>query len=119
MPHIIEIPLSEQFGEPSGRWLNYDGYTPNERALIQGQKHRDIRSFFVAENLPLTMVDISNMDMTTLNGFTMNQLNTATTVFRSENWVGSGPIVVSAHNYTSELLMVGAGTASSVMSTLR
>lgn len=96
--HDIEIPITEEFSDPFGRFVNYDLYDDDLRALVQGQRHVDIRSFVFDDSfLVETVGHLSGFDLGTLDVETMSEIEGDTIVVQAgEVWTSASTVAYGA-----------------------
>lgn len=122
MSHQIEIPITEEFDDAQGRFLNYDTYDNTQRAVIAGQQHTDLRVFTnVAWQTNQHLVDLDGTSMTILSGRQVQALGAPITIAPGESWTmdaGSSMSVGpdSSRNYWNTLRLdtvIGANVVTS------
>jgi hypothetical protein len=114
----VNIPLREEFTDANGQWTNYDCDIAVRDDLLR-QKHVDIRSFVNdAISHPVSMLDLDQMVMTSLDINTMTNLEGQVVIRPGEAWSAGvcGP-QADRHNWNgiSYACTTGLNTAASVM----
>ncbi len=108
--------LNEEFADNLGRLLRYHPYNANDRSVLLGQKHIDVRSFVGESRLVrLEISDFSKYTMDDLDGMTMTEIQgSQTALIPSEAWtlgvIDTDPM---RKNWSRLSVPIVAGTNSS------
>jgi hypothetical protein len=82
----VQIPLTDYFDAPDGRWTNYDAYDTAQRDRLLKQRHRDIRSFVAPSALPVNMYAMADKPLADLEGLSMSDVGAAPGLVYGEEW---------------------------------
>lgn len=92
---LVNIPVRAEFDDPQGSFAQFGTYDTAQQNQLRAQNHVTIRSFYNDAILALlTMLYIDRLDMTTMDGMTMTNLASESTVgyynlHPGEAWTGS------------------------------
>lgn len=118
----MSVPITERFNDSLGRFRNYDTYDPAVLALVDKQKHVNIRSFFTPTSYEVTLLELGTYIMTELDSFTMSELDALSEQGLSEGWTTGTIAENSSYGYYNTLTLTAGGattlTTSSVLTTI-
>lgn len=118
----MSVPITERFNDSLGRFVSYDTYDPTVMALIDKQKHVNIRSFFTPTDYNVTLLELGTYIMTELDTFTMTELDALSEQGLSEGWTTGTIAEDSGYGYYNTLTLTAGGattlTTSSVLTTI-